>query len=63
MLETGINIMQWPSLQYCRMCAFGGDAQRKAMWHRSSFIIIDDLMVALDQAPWFKTHTVSDVSD
>ena len=31
MLETGINIIEWPSLQYCTMSAFGGDAgQRKA---------------------------------
>ena len=43
MLETGINIIEWPSLQYCTMCAFGGDArQRKAMSHKSSFIIIDE---------------------
>ena len=42
MLETGINIIEWPSLQYCTMSAFGGDAlQRKAMSHKSSFIIID----------------------
>ena len=42
MLETGINIIEWPSLQYCTMTAFGGDAlQRKAMSHKSSFIIID----------------------
>ena len=43
MLETGINIIVWPSLQYCTMSAFGGDAlQRKAMSHKSSFIIIDN---------------------
>ena len=43
MLETGINIIEWPSLQYCTMSAFGGDAlQRKAMSHKSGFIIIDD---------------------
>ena len=43
MLERGINILEWPSLQYCTMNAFGGDAlQRKAMSHKSSFIIIDD---------------------
>ena len=42
MLETGINIIEWPSLQYCTMSAFGGDAlQRKAMSHKSSFIIVD----------------------
>ena len=42
MLETGINIIEWPSLPYCTMSAFGGDAlQRKAMSHKSSFIIID----------------------
>ena len=44
MLETGINIIhiEWPSLQYCTMSAFRGDAlQRKAMSHKSSFIIID----------------------
>ena len=42
MLETGINIIEWPSLQYCTMSAFGGDAlQRKTMSHKSSFIIID----------------------
>ena len=36
-------IMKGPSLQYCTMSAFGGDAlQRKAMSHKSSFIIIDD---------------------
>ena len=41
MLETGINIIEWPSLQYCTMSAFGGDAlQRKALSHKSSFIII-----------------------
>ena len=40
-LETGINIIEWPSLQYCTMSAFGGDAlQRKAMSHKPSFIII-----------------------
>ena len=40
MLETGINIIEWPSLQYCALSAFGGDAlQRKAMSHKSSFII------------------------
>ena len=44
MLETGINIIEWPSLQYCTMSAFGGDAlQRKAMSHKSSFRIIDNI--------------------
>ena len=44
MLETDINIIEWPSFQYCAMIAFGGDAlQRKAMSHKSSFIIIDTL--------------------
>ena len=39
MLETGIRMA---SLQYCTMDAFGEDAlQRKAMSHKSSFIIID----------------------
>ena len=43
MLETGINIIEWPSLQYCTMSAFGGDAlQRKPMSHKSSFIMIDN---------------------
>ena len=43
MLETGINIIEWPSLQYSTMSAFGRDAlQRKAMSHKSSFIIIDN---------------------
>ena len=42
MLKTGINIIEWPSFQYCTMSAFGGDAlQRKAMPHKSSFIVID----------------------
>ena len=42
MLETDINIVECPSLQYGTMSAFGGDAlQRKAMLHKSSFIIID----------------------
>ena len=42
MLETDINITEWPSLQYCAMSAFGRDAlQRKAMSHKSSFVIID----------------------
>ena len=42
MLETGINIIEWPSLQYCTMSTFGGDAlQRKAMSHKSGFIIVD----------------------
>ena len=46
MLETGINIIDWPSLQYCTMSAFGGDAwQRKAMSHKSSFIIIIDNII------------------
>ena len=46
MLETGINIIEWPSLQYSTMSAFGGDAlQRKAMSHKSSFIIIDNEIV------------------
>ena len=45
----GINIIEWPSLQYCTMIAFGGDAlQRKAMSHKSSFIIKDN---------WFRCHT------
>ena len=49
MLETGINIIEWPSLHYCTMSAFGGDAlQRKAMSHKSSFIIIDDLFFDRD---------------
>ena len=40
MLGTGINIIEWPSLQYCTMSAFGIDAlQRKTMSHKSSFII------------------------
>ena len=47
MLEMGINIIEWPSLQYSKMSAFRGDAlQRKAMLHRSSFIIIDDTYVS-----------------
>ena len=42
MLETGINIIDWPSLQYCTMSVFGGHAlQGKAMSHKSSFIIIE----------------------
>ena len=42
MLETGINIIEWPLLQYCAMIALGGDAlQRKIMSHKLSFIIID----------------------
>ena len=42
MLEMSINIIEWPSLQYCTICAFRGDAlQRKAMSHKLSFIIID----------------------
>ena len=42
MLETGINIIEWPSLQHTAMSAFGGDAlQRKAVSHKSSFLIID----------------------
>ena len=42
MLETGINIIEWPLLQQCTMSAFGGDAlQRNAMLNKSSFIIID----------------------
>ena len=46
MLETGINIIVWPSLQYCTMSAFRGDAShRKAMSHKSSFIIIDNRVV------------------
>ena len=45
MLETGINI-EWPSLQYCAMSAFGGDdaLQRKAISHKSNFIIIDAIL-------------------
>ena len=44
MLEKGINFIEWPSLQYCTMSAFGGDAlQSEAMSHNSSFIIIDNL--------------------
>ena len=36
MLETDINIIELPSLQYCAMSAFGGDAlQRKALSHKS----------------------------
>ena len=42
-LETGINVIEWPTLQYCAMSAFGGDAlQRNAMLHKSSFIRVDD---------------------
>ena len=42
MLETAINIIEWPSLKYCTISAFGGDAlQRKGMSQKSSFIIID----------------------
>ena len=42
MLETGINIIEWPSLQYYKRSAFRGDAlQRKAKSHKSSLIIID----------------------
>ena len=38
-----MNIIEWPSLQYCTMSAFGGDAlHRKTMSHKSSFIIIDE---------------------
>ena len=49
MLEKGINIIVWPSLQYCTMSAFGGDAlQRKAMSHKSSFIIIDKKFMVID---------------
>ena len=49
MLETGINIIEWPSHQYCTMSAFGGDAlQRKRMSHKSSFIIIDIVLPADD---------------
>ena len=48
MLETGINIIEWPPLQYCTMSAFGGDAlQRKAMSHKSSFIIIDEKLLSI----------------
>ena len=44
MLETGINIIEWPSLQYCTISAFGGDAlRRKAMSHKSIFIIIENI--------------------
>ena len=47
MLETVINIIEWPSLQYCTMSAFRGDAlQRKAMSHKSSFIIIDESRIS-----------------
>ena len=46
MLETGINIIEWPSLQYWTMSAFGEDAlQRKATSHKTSFIIKDDIQV------------------
>ena len=42
MLETGINIIEWPSIEYCTMSAFGGDLlQRKAMAHNSRLILID----------------------
>ena len=42
-METGINIIEWPLLQYCTMSALGGDAlQRNARLHKSSFIIIDN---------------------
>ena len=45
MLETGINIIECPSLQYCTMSTFGGDAlQRLAMSHKSSFIIKDYIL-------------------
>ena len=43
MLETGINIIEWPSFQYCTMRSIGGDAfQINAMSHKSSFIVIDE---------------------
>ena len=39
-METGINIIERPSLQYCTMSAFGGDAlERNAILHKSSLII------------------------
>ena len=47
--ETGINIIEWPPLQYCTMSAFGEDAlQRSAMLHKSSFIIIDYLHLRME---------------
>ena len=45
MLETGINIIEWPSLQYCTMGAFGGDAlpgTKKGNVAQVEFYNIDD---------------------
>ena len=41
MLETGINIIVWPSLQYCTMSACGGDA-KKGNIAQVEFYNIDD---------------------
>ena len=38
-LETGINIIEWPLLQYCTMSAFGRDRERRnTMLQKSNFI-------------------------
>ena len=47
-METGINIIEWSSLPYCTMSAFGEDAlQRNAMLHKSRLIIIDYMLLTL----------------
>ena len=52
----GIKIIKWPSLPYCTMSAFGGDAlQRNAMLHKSSFIIIDSVLSS------FRFHQIDKV--
>ena len=67
MLETSINIIEWPSLQYCTISAFGGDAlKRKAMSHKSSFIIIDDdrhlILITIRQFRFNHIFIVSNVN-
>ena len=60
-LETGTNIIEWPSLQYCAMSAFGGDAlQRNAMLHKSSFKIIDKTNGQKEKSHHiFKAYTIN----
>ena len=52
-MERDINIIELPSLQYCTISAFEGDAlQRKAMSHKSSFIIIDKSGTTIARRRW-----------
>ena len=58
MLETGINVIEWPSRQHGTISAFGGDAlQRQTISHKSSFVLIDE---AIDGQKTIWRHYIID---